>query len=32
MRRSLFPRWAKLRKEVPDVDQLIVEDLPGVVE
>src|SRR5208283_686864 len=29
---SLLPRRGKLRKEVPDVYQVVVEDLPGIVE
>jgi hypothetical protein len=29
---SLFPHRGKLRKEVPDVYQVVVEDLPGIVE
>jgi hypothetical protein len=32
MSRSLFPRWGKLRKEIPYVYQVVVEDLPGFVE
>lgn len=32
MWRSLLPRWAKLGKEVPDVYQVVVEDLPGLVK
>ncbi len=32
MRRSLFHRWGELRKEIPDIYEVVVEDLPGVVQ
>jgi hypothetical protein len=32
MCRSLWLRWTELRKQVPYIYQVVVEDLPGVVE
>jgi hypothetical protein len=32
MCRSLFPRRGELRKEVPYVYQVVIEDLPGIVK
>jgi hypothetical protein len=29
---SLLPYWSQLRKKVPDVDKVVVEDTPGVVQ
>jgi len=32
MCRSLFPRWTELRKQIPYIYQMVVEDLPSFVE